>query len=135
MKAFTYQRAETAEHAAAAAVRPGAKIIAGGTNLLDLMKLQVETPSRLVDINRLSLDEIEDTADGGLRIGTLVRNSDLAADRRVRQRYSVLSRALLAGASAQLRNKPRRESRDDQRGAAADDEDGGQSGRAAQRGV
>jgi xanthine dehydrogenase YagS FAD-binding subunit len=105
MKAFTYQRAETAEHAAAAAVRPGAKIIAGGTNLLDLMKLQVETPSKLVDINRLSLDKIEDTADGGLRIGTLVRNSDLAADRRVRQRYGVLSRALLAGASAQLRNK------------------------------
>jgi xanthine dehydrogenase YagS FAD-binding subunit len=105
MKAFTYQRAETAEQAAAAAVRPGAKIIAGGTNLLDLMKLQVETPSKLVDINRLSLDKIEDTADGGLRIGTLVRNSDLAADRRVRQRYGVLSRALLAGASAQLRNK------------------------------
>jgi xanthine dehydrogenase YagS FAD-binding subunit len=105
MKAFTYQRAETAERAAAAAVRPGAKIIAGGTNLLDLMKLQVETPSKLVDINRLSLDKIEDTANGGLRIGTLVRNSDLAADRRVRQRYGVLSRALLAGASAQLRNK------------------------------
>jgi xanthine dehydrogenase YagS FAD-binding subunit len=105
MKAFTYQRAETAEHAAAAAVKPGTKIIAGGTNLLDLMKLQVETPSKLVDINRLSLDKIEDTADGGLRIGTLVRNSDLAADRRVRQRYGVLSRALLAGASAQLRNK------------------------------
>ncbi len=105
MKAFSYQRPETAEHAAAAAVRPGAKLIAGGTNLLDLMKLQVETPSRLVDINGLSLEKIEDTADGGLRIGTLVRNSDLAADRRVRQRYGVLSRALLAGASAQLRNK------------------------------
>ena len=104
MKAFTYQRAETAEHAAAA-VGPGAKIIAGGTNLLDLMKLQVETPSMLIDINRLPLDKIEETADGGLRIGTLVRNSDLAADRRVRQRYGVLSRALLAGASAQLRNK------------------------------
>jgi len=69
------------------------------------MKLQVETPSNLVDINRLSLDKIEETADGGLRIGTLVRNSDLAADRRVRQRYGILSRALLAGASAQLRNK------------------------------
>jgi xanthine dehydrogenase YagS FAD-binding subunit len=105
MKAFSYQRAETAEHAAAAAVGPGTRIIAGGTNLLDLMKLQVETPSRLVDINRLPLDKIEDTPDGGLRIGTLVRNSDLAADRRVRQRYGVLSRALLAGASAQLRNK------------------------------
>src|SRR6202030_68154 len=89
----------------AAAIKPGAKIIAGGTNLLDLMKLQVETPSALVDINRLPLDTIEDTSDGGLRVGALVRNSDLAADPRVRQRYGVLSRALLAGASAQLRNK------------------------------
>jgi xanthine dehydrogenase YagS FAD-binding subunit len=105
MKAFTYQRADTAGRAAAAAVKPGAKIIAGGTNLLDLMKLQVETPSALIDINRLPLDKIEDTSDGGLRVGALVRNSDLAADSRVRQRYGVLSRALLAGASAQLRNK------------------------------
>jgi xanthine dehydrogenase YagS FAD-binding subunit len=105
MKAFTYQRADSAAQAAAAALKPGAKIIAGGTNLLDLMKLQVETPSNLVDINRLPLDKIEETADGGVRIGTLVRNSDLAADPRVRQRYGVLSRALLAGASAQLRNK------------------------------
>src|SRR6202166_1436386 len=105
MKAFIYRRVDTATRAAAAAVKPGAKIIAGGTNLLDLMKLQVETPSALVDINSLSLDKIEDTADGGLRVGALVRNSDLAADRRVRQRYGVLSRALLAGASAQLRNK------------------------------
>ncbi|MFL6789741.1 MAG: FAD binding domain-containing protein [Bradyrhizobium sp.] len=105
MKAFTYQRADSATQAAAAAVKPGTKIIAGGTNLLDLMKLQVETPSNLVDINRLPLDKIEETPDGGLRIGALVRNSDLAADPRVRQRYGVLSRALLAGASAQLRNK------------------------------
>jgi xanthine dehydrogenase YagS FAD-binding subunit len=105
MKAFTYQRADSAVQAATAAVKRGAKIIAGGTNLLDLMKLQVETPSNLVDINRLPLDKIEETSDGGLRIGALVRNSDLAADLRVRQRYSVLSRALLAGASAQLRNK------------------------------
>jgi xanthine dehydrogenase YagS FAD-binding subunit len=105
MKAFTYQRADTTAQAAAAAVKPGARIIAGGTNLLDLMKLQVETPSQLVDINRLPLDKIEEASDGGLRIGTLVRNSDLAADPRVRQRYGVLSRALLAGASAQLRNK------------------------------
>jgi len=104
MKAFTYQRADSAAQAAAA-VKPGTKIIAGGTNLLDLMKLQVETPSNLVDINRLPLDKIEEMPDGGLRIGTLVRNSDLAADQRVRQRYAVLSRALLAGASAQLRNK------------------------------
>ncbi len=105
MKAFVYQRAESAAQAAAAAVKPGAKIIAGGTNLLDLMKLQVETPSALVDINALPLDKIEETPDGGLRVGALVRNSDLAADSRVRQHYAVLSRALLAGASAQLRNK------------------------------
>jgi xanthine dehydrogenase YagS FAD-binding subunit len=105
MKAFTYQRADSAAQAASASVKPGAKIIAGGTNLLDLMKLQVETPSNLVDINHLPLDKIEETPDGGLRVGALVRNSDLAADSRVRQRYGVLSRALLAGASAQLRNK------------------------------
>jgi len=105
MKAFIYRRVDTATRAAAAAVKPGAKIIAGGTNLLDLMKLQVETPSALVDINALPYDKIEDTSDGGLRIGALVRNSDLAADSRVRKRYGVLSRALLAGASAQLRNK------------------------------
>ena len=105
MKAFTYQRTDTTALAAAAAVKPGAKIIAGGTNLLDLMKLQVETPSVLIDINRLPLDKIEETPEGGLRVGALVRNSDLAADPRVRQRYAVLSRALLAGASAQLRNK------------------------------
>src|SRR2546429_4619174 len=105
MRAFTYQRADSTAHAAAAALKSGARIIAGGTNSLDLMKLQVETPSSLVDINRLPLDKIEETPDGGLRIGALVRNSDLAADQRVRQRYGVLSRALLAGASAQLRNK------------------------------
>src|ERR1700761_3798324 len=105
MKAFTYQRADTSVHAASAVVKPGAKFIAGGTNLLDLMKLQVETPSTLIDINRLPLDKIEETPEGGLRIGAMVRNSDLAADPRVRQRYGVLSRALLAGASAQLRNK------------------------------
>ena len=69
------------------------------------MKLQIETPTKLVDINRLPLDKIEETPEGGLRIGAMVRNSDLAADPRVRQRYGVLSRALLAGASAQLRNK------------------------------
>jgi xanthine dehydrogenase YagS FAD-binding subunit len=105
MKSFSYERAQSTAHAAAAAGKPGVKIIAGGTNLLDLMKLQVETPSTLVDINRLPLDKIEDTPEGGLRIGALVRNSDLAADSRVRQHYGVLSRALLAGASAQLRNK------------------------------
>lgn len=106
MKAFTYERVETPEAAAKAAVAtPGAKFIAGGTNLLDLMKLQIEKPSHLIDVNRLGLNAIEDLTDGGLRIGALVRNSDLAADMRVRQRYSVLSRALLSGASGQLRNK------------------------------
>ena len=105
MKAFTYERANSLAQAATASTKPRAKIIAGGTNLLDLMKLQVETPTHLVDINRLPLDKTEDTPEGGLRIGAMVRNSDLAADLRVRQRYGVLSRALLSGASAQLRNK------------------------------
>jgi len=105
MKEFAYSRATGAEAAARAANEPNAKFIAGGTNLLDLMKLQIETPAHLVDINRIGLDKIEDTAEGGLRIGALVRNSDLAADTRVRTRYEVLSRALLSGASAQLRNK------------------------------
>ncbi len=105
MKAFSYERANSLTEAAAASAQPGAKLIAGGTNLLDLMKLEVETPTRIVDISRLPLDTIEDTPEGGLRVGAMVRNSDLAADRRVRQRYGVLSRALLSGASAQLRNK------------------------------
>ena len=106
MKTFTYERAESAAGAAkAAGAHRRSRFIAGGTNLLDLMKLEVETPEHLIDINRLGLDQIEETAEGGLRIGTLVRNSDLAADQRVRERYPVLSRALLAGASGQLRNK------------------------------
>ena len=83
----------------------GAKFIAGGTNLLDLMKLQIETPAHLIDVNGLALDKIEATPDGGLRIGALVRNTDLAADARVRRDYALLARALLAGASGQLRNK------------------------------
>ena len=106
MKTFTYERATSpAEAAAALANTPGAKLIAGGTNLLDLMKLQIETPTHLVDINRLQLDRMEDTANGGLRIGALVRNTDLAAHARVRSDYAVLSRALVSGASGQLRNK------------------------------
>jgi xanthine dehydrogenase YagS FAD-binding subunit len=106
MKPFRYERASSVEAAAqAVAQAAGAKFIAGGTNLLDLMKIEVEVPTTLVDVTRLGLDRIEDLPDGGLRVGTLVRNSDLAADPRVRQRYPVLSRALLAGASAQLRNK------------------------------
>ena len=80
-------------------------IIAGGTNLLDLMKLEVMAPDRLVDINRLELGGVERTDDGGVRIGALVRNSDLAADPVIRRDYPLLSRALLAGASGQLRNK------------------------------
>jgi xanthine dehydrogenase YagS FAD-binding subunit len=105
MKPFTYERASSpAEAAAAAARHPGAKFIAGGTNLLDLMKLEIETPPHLIDVNGLKLDQIESTAEGGLRIGALVRNTDLAADERVRRDYGVLSRALVAGASGQLRN-------------------------------
>ena len=83
----------------------GARFIAGGTNLLDLMKLEIETPTHLIDVNGLALDSIDPTPDGGLRIGALVRNTDLAADERVRRDYGLLSRALLAGASGQLRNK------------------------------
>jgi xanthine dehydrogenase YagS FAD-binding subunit len=106
MKAFTYERAASPAAAAAAVARtPGARFIAGGTNLLDLMKLEVETPTHLVDVNALKLDRIERSAGGGLRIGALVRNTDLAADARVRRDYGLLSRALLAGASGQLRNK------------------------------
>jgi xanthine dehydrogenase YagS FAD-binding subunit len=106
MKPFTYERARTPAEAAAAAVRkPAAKFIAGGTNLLDLMKLEIEAPKHLIDVNGLTLDKIEPTSDGGLRVGALVRNTDLAADERVRRDYALLSRALLAGASGQLRNK------------------------------
>jgi xanthine dehydrogenase YagS FAD-binding subunit len=105
MRPFTFERAHSpAEAAAAAARHPGAKFVAGGTNLLDLMKLEIETPAHLIDVNGLGLDKIEPTADGGLRIGALVRNTDLAAHDRVRRDYAVLSRALVAGASGQLRN-------------------------------
>ena len=106
MKSFTYERAQSPAEAAAAAARiQGAKFVAGGTNLLDLMKLQIETPTHLIDVNGLALDKIETTPEGGLRIGALVRNTDLAADPRVRRDYPLLPRALLAGASGQLRNK------------------------------
>ena len=106
MKAFSYERAASpAEAAAAAEKTEGAKFIAGGTNLLDLMKLEIETPAHLIDVNGLKLDTIEATQEGGLHIGALVRNTDLAADARVRRDYGLLSRALLAGASGQLRNR------------------------------
>jgi xanthine dehydrogenase YagS FAD-binding subunit len=106
MRAFSYERATSPARAVAAAARtPGARFIAGGTNLLDLMKLEIETPGHLIDVNGLGFDKIEATSEGGLRIGALVRNTDLAADARVRRDYGLLSRALLAGASGQLRNK------------------------------
>ncbi len=105
MRLFQYERAASPEAAAHQANAPQTKFIAGGTNLLDLMKLQIEKPERLVDISRLPLDTIEQREDGGLTIGALVPNSDLAADQRVIDGYEVLSRALLAGASGQLRNK------------------------------
>lgn len=120
MKTFAYFRAETADqapHLLASHASPdyldgqqanasqGGKYIAGGTNLLDLMKLQIETPIALVDISRLPLTDVEETADGSLKIGAMVTNSDLAAHPLVRERYAVLSHALLAGASGQLRNK------------------------------
>ncbi|MHA0036256.1 FAD binding domain-containing protein [Deinococcus sp. PESE-13] len=104
MKAFTYERADSAD-AAPAQLAPDGKYLAGGTNLLDLMKLEIEAPAQLLDLNHAGLDTIEATADGGLRIGALVRNTALAADPRVRREYEVLSRAILAGASTQIRNR------------------------------
>ncbi|MEU3991016.1 xanthine dehydrogenase family protein subunit M [Streptomyces platensis] len=105
MKPFGYLRATSVEEAVrAAAGQPGARFLGGGTNLVDLMKLGVETPRLLIDVTRLPLDRIEELPDGGLRIGALVRNSDLAAAAAVRDRYPALSQALLAGASGQLRN-------------------------------
>ncbi|WP_277969962.1 FAD binding domain-containing protein [Sphingomonas echinoides] len=106
MKPFTYERASSPAAAAAAVARtPGAKFIAGGTNLLDLMKLEIETPTHLIDVQELKLDKIEPTQDGGLRVGAFVSNTALASDARVRRDYGVLSRAIVAGASGQLRNK------------------------------
>jgi xanthine dehydrogenase YagS FAD-binding subunit len=106
MKPFTYERVHTPAEAAAAMSRtPGAKFLAGGTNLLDLMKLQIETPVHLIDISKVRLNMIMPVEGGGIRIGALVSNTDLAADLRVRRDYALLSRALLAGASGQLRNK------------------------------
>jgi xanthine dehydrogenase YagS FAD-binding subunit len=102
---FRYERALDVDAAVAAvAGTRGAKFLGGGTNLVDLMRLGVETPDVLVDVTRLPYDAIDATPDGGLRIGAGVRNSDLAADRRVRSRYPLLAQALLSGASGQLRN-------------------------------
>ncbi|MFF1495324.1 FAD binding domain-containing protein [Streptomyces sp. NPDC058304] len=105
MKPFAYVRATSLQEAADAyAAHPGSRYLGGGTNLVDLMKLGVETPGALIDVSRLPLEEIRELPDGGLRVGATVRNSDLAADPLVRTRYPLLSRALLSGASGQLRN-------------------------------
>ncbi|MER6225437.1 xanthine dehydrogenase family protein subunit M [Streptomyces sp900105755] len=105
MRSFDYVRVRTPEEAVEAfAARPGAHYLAGGTNLVDLMKLGVERPTALIDVSRLPLDRVEQLPDGALRIGATVRNSDLAAHPLVRDRYPVLSQALPAGASGQLRN-------------------------------
>jgi xanthine dehydrogenase YagS FAD-binding subunit len=102
---FQYARAtDVADAVRRIAAEPAAKFIAGGTNLIDLMKEDVERPSRLIDISRLPLKEIEETPDGGLRIGALVPNSDLAYHPLIERRYPLLASAILAGASAQLRN-------------------------------
>ncbi len=104
MRPFSYLRAGDVTEAVREAFAAGTKFIAGGTNLLDLMKEDVERPMRLIDINHLPLDRIEETPTGGLRLGALVRNSDAAYDPRVADRYPLLASALLAGASPQLRN-------------------------------
>lgn len=105
MQPFRYERAaDAAEAVTMLAEAPRGLFLGGGTNLVDLMRLGVATPDLLVDVRRLTSDRIEELADGGIRIGAAVPNSDLAADRRIRQRYPALSEALLAGASGQLRN-------------------------------
>jgi xanthine dehydrogenase YagS FAD-binding subunit len=104
MRPFAYERATDAAGAVAAVAQPGTMYLGGGTNLVDLMKLGVETPERLVDVSRLPYDRIEEMPGGGLRVGAAVRNSDLAADRTVRERYPLLALSLLSGASGQLRN-------------------------------
>jgi xanthine dehydrogenase YagS FAD-binding subunit len=105
VRPFDYERAtDTAGAVAAVAARPGAVFLAGGTNLVDHMKLGIASPDLLVDVSRSLPAGIEDLPDGGLRIGAGVRNADLAADMRVRRRYRALSQALLSGASGQLRN-------------------------------
>jgi xanthine dehydrogenase YagS FAD-binding subunit len=105
MRPFTYERASDVAAAVKAAAAPGARFIAGGTNLLDLMKLDIEQPTHLVDVSRLPMVAVESTPDGGLRIGGMATNSRVAGDPQVRERYPVLAQAILAGASPQLRNK------------------------------
>src|ERR1700757_1562612 len=102
---FEYARAtDVADAVRLISANPTAKFIAGGTNLIDLMKEDVERPAKLIDISRLPLTKVEETADGGLRIGALVPNSDLAYHPLIAQRYPLLASAILAGASQQLRN-------------------------------
>ena len=106
MRPFTYERAADAAGAVKAAMEtPNARFLAGGTNLLDLMKLEIETPTHLIDVGRLPMAGIEETSEGGLRIGAMATNSHVAADARVRARYPVLTQAIVSGGSGQLRNK------------------------------
>jgi len=106
VRAFTYERAGSVDDAVkAAASTAGAKFIAGGTNLLDLMKLEIERPQHLIDVSRLPITQIEADAEGGLRIGAMATNTQVASDTAVRSRYPVLTQAIVAGASGQLRNK------------------------------
>jgi xanthine dehydrogenase YagS FAD-binding subunit len=104
VKPFTYARAVSVEEALSAASSPGTTFLAGGTNLVDLMKLGVVQPAALVDVRGLALDFVEELSSGGLRIGATTRNSDLAAHPLVRERYPALAQALLSGASGQVRN-------------------------------
>ena len=104
MRRFDYLRAIDIAEAASAGAEPGARFIAGGSNLVDLMKEDVERPTRLIDLNALPLCDIEELEGGGLRLGALATNAETAYDRRVAERYPILASAILAGASAQLRN-------------------------------
>ncbi len=106
MRPFTFERATSTQAAVKSAAEiPNSKFIAGGTNLLDLMKLEIEHPAHLIDVGRLPLAGIEDTSEGGLRIGAMATNSHVAAHAQVRSRYPVLTQAIVAGGSGQLRNK------------------------------
>jgi xanthine dehydrogenase YagS FAD-binding subunit len=104
MQSFFYDRASDPAHALRLGQQAGARFLGGGTNLLDLVKGDVEHPMRLVDLTRIGLDQVSETSDGAVRIGALARNSDVANHPLIRQRYPLLSQALLSGASAQLRN-------------------------------
>ncbi len=104
MNPFKYTSVKDSKNAMAASITAGSKFIAGGTNIIDLMKLNIETPKQLIDINDLGFNKIETLPNGNITIGALVKNSDLAYDKAIMERYPVLSEALLSGASAQLRN-------------------------------